>query len=229
MKTKILVFCASLSVFLSGCWTLSETEYPDYTVARLPKGKSVTVYLSGFEAEVQRYVVPEGHETMKTNAEDRVDGPFVKASQNTNIAYSARSSIASHLIDRAAIGLERKGFTIRELDARYTVEVKFTGPVEQDYNVLKQLGYAICTIFTMERNGETWEARLKIIDEKTRKTVFRKKYVQPYDVTVWGPIPIASPACSPKITCTAASSWALTALTDAAIADASAFLADKAK
>ena len=229
MKINTLFVVASASLAFSGCWTVSETEYPDVEVARLPAGKAASVSFSGFEVELQKYVPVEGHEEMKTNANDRVDGPCVRANNATNVFYATRNTISRKLIDRASVGMERKGFEIRTMRPDYVIDMKYEGPFDRDYDAFKWLGLSICTIFTADKNVETWTGRMRIFDRKTRKQVFAKDYTNEYSVSVWGPIPIISPACHPRITCTACSSAALAALTDEAIADASKFIADRLK
>ena len=59
--------------------------------------------------------------------------------------------------------------------------------------------------------------------------MFHHDYSQRYEVAVWGPLPILSPAGSSKNTFNAMQSWCLTALTDRVMADTAAFLAPKAK
>ena len=225
MKINAFLFITSVSILLSGCWTVSETEYPDVEVARLPAGKTASVSFSGFEVELQKYVPIEGHEEMKTNKDDRVDGPCVKDNSATNVFYATRNTASRKLIDRASVGMERKGFDIKTMNPDYVIDMKYEGPFDRDYDAFKWLGLSICTIFTADKNVETWTGRLRVFDHASKKAIFEKHYTNEYSVAVWGPIPIASPACHPKITCTACSSAALTAMTDEAIADASKFLA----
>ena len=229
MKINTLFAAVSVSLLISGCWTVSETEFPDVEVARLPAGKTVSVSLSGFEVELQKYVPVEGHEQMKTNSADRVDGPCVKASGATNVFFATRSTVSSKLMDRASIGLERKGFEIKTMKPQYVIDMQYEGPFDRDYDAFKWLGLGICTIFTADKNVETWIGRMRVFDYASKKRVFVKHYTNECAIAVWGPIPVASPGCHPKITCTACSSQALTAMTDEAIADASKFIADRVK
>ena len=229
MKINTLSVVASVSLLISGCWTVSEPEFSDVEVTRLPPGKTASVSLSGFEVDLQKYVPVEGHEQMKTNSGDRVDGPCVKASNATNVSYMTRNTVSSKLMNRASIGLERKGFEIKTMKPQYVIDMKYEGPFDRDYDALKWLGLSLCTIFTADKNVETWTGRMRVFDYAAKKQLFVKHYTNECAVSVWGPIPIASPACHPRITCTACSSWALTALTDEAIADASKFIADRVK
>ena len=225
MKINTLLFAGSFSLILSGCWTVSETEFPDVEVARLPAGKTISVSFSGFEVGLQNYVSVEGHEEMKTDKDDRVDGPCVRDNSSTNQFYMTHNTVSRKMIDRASVGMERKGFEIRTQKPDYLIDMKYEGPFDRDYDAIKWLGFSICTIFTADKNVETWRGHLRVIDRASKKTVFEKHYTNEYSVVVWGPIPVASPACHPKITCTACNSAALTAMTDEAIADASKFLA----
>ena len=229
MKINTLLVAGSIAVLLAGCWTVSETEYPDVEVARLPAGKATSVSFSGFEVDLQKYVPVEGHEQMKTSAADRVDGPCVKENNSTNQFYMTRNTVSRKLIDRASVGMERKGFEIKTRKPQYVVDMKYAGPFDRDYDALKWIGLSLCTILTADKNVQIWTGDLKVYDRATKKAIFEKNYTNEYSVAVWGPIPIASPACHSKITCTACSSAALTALTDEAIADASKAIIDRVK
>ena len=229
MKINTLSVVTSISLLITGCWTVSEPEFPDVEVTRLPAGKTASVSLSGFEVELQKYVPVEGHEQMKTNSGDRVDGPCVKASGATNVFYATRNTVSSKLMDRVSIGLERKGFEIKTMKPQYVIDMKYEGPFDRDYDAAKWMGLSLCTIFTADKNAETWTGRMRVFDYAAKKQLFVKHYTNECAVSVWGPIPIASPACHPRITCTACSSWALTAMTDEAIADASKFISDRVK
>ena len=229
MKTKTLVIAGTISLLFAGCWTVSEPEFPEVEVSRLPAGKTASVSLSGFGVELQKYVPVEGHEQMKTNSGDRVDGPCVKSSSATNVFYATRNTVSSKLMDRVSIGLERKGFEIKTMKPQYVIDMKYEGPFDRDCDALKWIGLSLCTIFTADKNVETWTGRMRVFDYAAKKQLFERHYTNECAVSVWGPIPVASPACHPRITCTACSSWALTAMTDEAIADASKFIADRVK
>ena len=229
MKTNTLLVASVFSILFAGCWTISETEYPNVEVARLPKGKTVSVAFDGFAADVRKYMPVEGHEQMVTNAADRIDGPCVKDNNSTNMYYMSRNTVARKLIDRASVGMERKGFDIKVHHPQYVVKMDFDGPVERDCDVLKQIGLGVCTLLTAEKEAETWTGHLQVFDYSNKKQVFERYYTNDYSVTVWGPIPVASPACHERITPSACNSWVLTAMTDEAIADASKFLGGQTK
>ena len=136
MKTNTLFAAGAISILFAGCWTVSETEYPDVEVARLPAGKATSVSFSGFEVDLQRYVPVEGHEQMKTNKDDRVDGPCVKENSATNQFYMTRNTASRKLVDRASVGMERKGFEVKTLNPQYVIDMKYAGPFDRDYDAL---------------------------------------------------------------------------------------------
>jgi hypothetical protein len=70
---------------------------------------------------------------------------------------------------------------------------------------------------------------MKIYDMSTGKVCLFKDYTQKYESYVWGPIPIFSPAGSGKSSYNFMQNWCLSALTDLAMADATAFLSARAK
>ena len=214
---------------VSGCWTLSETDYPEVAINRLPAGKTVLVSCDNFGGGPFKYVPVAGHEVMATNVDDRLDGPCQKEDLRSTNGMGLLALATSRLQSRVEAGLERKGYTIKHLNPKYAIALTFEGLSPRDYTVLKQLGLGLCTLFTMEKEVVSWKARLRIRDQQSRKIVFEREYEQEYEVSVWGPIPVASPACHPKITENAANCWALTALADRATADAAAFLQDKAQ
>jgi len=224
MKTTLTLFGA-LSLLLTGCWTLSETEYPAVNV---PEGKGVRVKLSNFRTGVYDYVPVEGHESMATNTVDELLVGQARATQ-TDMSWMMQFSAAGRLVSRSVAELKRKGYVIDIKKPQYVIEVKFAGPTMPDYDVMRQLGYAVCTLFTAENMIVTWTAQLKVRDGATNKVLYTKDFEQTYDVVVWGPIPVASPACCGKISYDGSNSWALTALNDLALADATTFIAGRTK
>jgi len=224
MKAGSLLFCVA-STLLSGCWTVSETEFPTVSV---PEGKGVRVRLTNFRTGVYDYCPVEGHESMSTNEVDELLIGQDRATQ-TDVSWMMQYSASGRLVSRTVAELKRKGYEINRKNPQYVIEVKFSGPRFPDHDVARQLGYALCTLFTAENMVVIWTAELKVRDGATNKVLFEKSFEQTYDVVIWGPIPIASPACSTKVSYDGANSWALTALNDRVIAEATAFIAGRAK
>lgn len=67
MKTSALLVTGAFTILFAGFGTISETEYPNLEVARLSKGKTVSVAFDGFAADVRKYVPIEGREQMVAN------------------------------------------------------------------------------------------------------------------------------------------------------------------
>jgi len=224
MKATPILFSA-VSLLLAGCWTISETEYPSASVTQ---GKGIHVKLTNYRTGVYDYVTVEGHESMSTNETDVLLVGQDRATQ-TDISWMMQYSAAGRLVSRSVAELKRKGYVIDIKKPQYILEVSFKGPSFPDYDVLRQLCYAVCTLFTAENMVVIWTSKLKVRDGATNEVLYEKDFEQKYDVTVWGPIPVASPACCSKISYDGANSWALTALTDQVVAEATAFIASRTK
>lgn len=211
---------------LSGCYTISETEYPEVKVTPVPAGKTIAVKLFSFRTGVYNYVSVKGHETMNgTPEKTESDG-----SKHIDTTRGLESSASGKIVVRAMDELKRLGWTIDKKNPQYVIHVDFDGPVLPENDLLGQFGWMFCTLFTAEKNEVTWTAKLRVLDGKDMtKVLFTKDYVQNYSTTVWGPIPVASPACHPMVTEHAGSSWAITALADVALADATAFIVKNVK
>ena len=67
MKTSALLVTGAFAILFAGFGTISETEYPNLEVARLPNGKTVSVAFDGFAADVWKHVPIEGCEQMVAN------------------------------------------------------------------------------------------------------------------------------------------------------------------
>ena len=230
MKTQTLILVSSLAAILSGCWTVSETEFPAVTTTPAPAGKSVSVKFANFRTGIYNYKFVEGHETMQGPADvDSVKKEFQQSHLDTSMNWMLQNSASGSLVSRAMTELARQGYTIDPKGAKYMIELAYKGPVMPDHDVLRQWGYYICTLFTAENAKLTWSADLCVRNAKTDEVLFSKSYVQEYEVMTWGPLPLLSPCFSLKTSVSHANCWALTALTDSAIADATAFIAGKEK
>jgi len=224
MKTTYLLICSTLFL-LAGCWTISETEYP--TVA-VKEGNGVRVKLSNFRTGLTRYRAVEGHESMSgTEADDVQLAQDPEAHTETSGALKVAPS--NRLVVRTVAELKRKGFVMDTKKPQYVIELAYKGPVWPENDVWHQAWFGFCTLFTAEDVSVTWSAQLKVRDGATNKLLYKKDFDQTYDVTAWGPIPVGSPAFCGKASSVGANSWALTALTDQAVADAAAFIAGRGK
>lgn len=222
---RIMAFSAM--AILAGCFTVKETEFPQTSVASLPEGKEISVNLQGFESTVTDYMAVYGYDTVWVSGHPRGrygwrPGHYATVASST---YVPQVRTTDFFLSRAQTGMESAGFVTKAQQPDYLVKVEFGGPFVTDSERGVAAMWMILSIFSADYDVQTWTAKLKIYDNKTGKMVFHRDYSQRYEVAVWGPIPILSPAGSSKNTANAMQSWCLTALTDRAVADASAFLA----
>ena len=127
--------------------------------------------------------------------------------------------------EKAQDAFESAGFVLGQTNAQYIVDVKFSGPIITDGNRMAEAATVLLSLLTADYTCETWTARLKITEVATGKVLLLKNYAQEYYATVWGPIPIFSPFSAEAAESSYAKSWSLSALTERAVADATAFLA----
>ena len=228
MKVNTLLVAGAVSVVFTGCWTVSETEYPVVDVTQAPAGAPIKVRLENYRTGVYNYVPVEGHESMDPES-GRTSAEEARRQQadmgDSTVAFGLQGTASGRIVSRSIAELERKGYKIDRTHPDYVISARFTGPEYYDYDMLRQLGYMICTLFTAEKSEVTWRAHLAVYNSDMTKVLHEKDFEQNYQTTVWGPIPIASPACNVKVTEHASSSWALTALSDQVLAEATAFIA----
>ena len=223
MKFKML-FLSALVAALSGCWTLRETEYPKTSVSALPQGKELKVQLAGFDAVITSYVPVFGYETAVVPHYGRHGRRHYHMETVETRTYIPTATPTTAFRDRAMETLEKCGFILQAADPRYRVEVSFAGPFNADSDIWTSLAWNVFTAFTADQANQTWTAKLRITDLTTGKLLLFRDYSQFYDVLVWGPIPIFSPFGSSKTNFNTIQCWCLTALTDLATGDATAFL-----
>lgn len=231
MKTLIRsAVVGLLAAFAAGCFTVSHSDYPEVAFTSAPAGRTLAVALSGFEATVTTYSAVYGY-----SSGWRYDGGFYRHGRYrpggiypvtySTTTYVPRTEITSAYVEQAQDALERSGFVVSPRDARFRVEVKFSGPVVTDGDRTAEILWWICTLFTTDYGTQTWSARLKVYDTATNRLVFSHDYVERYKAVVWGPIPLFSPAGSDQTSYNVMQGWTLSALTDRAMADATAYLA----
>ena len=221
---RILTFSAM--AILAGCFTVKETEFPQTSMTSLPEGKEVSVKLQGFQASVTDFMAVYGYDTVWVSGRRHGrygwrPGHYATVTSST---YVPQVRATDFFLSRASTSMESAGFVTKASQPDYLVEVEFGGPFVADSERGVAAIWMLFSIFSADYSVQTWTAKLKIYDNKTGKMVFHRDYSQRYEVAVWGPIPILSPAGSSKTTANAMQSWCLTALTDRTVADASAFI-----
>ena len=216
---------------LAGCFTVKETDFPQTAVTALPKDKNVSVKIQGFAATVTDYMSVYSYDTVWVRGRPHgrygyTPGHYATVSSST---YVPQVRTTEFFLERARTSAEEAGFVTQAQQPDYLVDVTFNGPFVTDSEKGVKALWLLLSIFSADYSVETWTAKIKIYDNKTGKMVFHRDYSQRYEVAVWGPLPILSPAGSSKNTANAMQSWCLTALTDRVMADATAFLASNVK
>lgn len=227
---KKTIMALSMLAF-AGCFTIFESEYPAVEMASAGNA-DVKVQLSGFEAAVTTYEVLYGYETSYRYHHYygyRRNYGYWGPSTVMTETYVPQTRATSAYIDRATEILELNGFNPKTDKPEYRIEVKFGGPFVSDGDRAAEAAWTIFSLLTADYGVHTWTAKLKIYDVATGKLLMHYDYSERYSALVWGPIPLFSPAGSDKTSTNSMQNWCLTALTDRAMADATAFLAARAK
>ena len=215
----------------AGCFTLQETEFPETHVASAPQGKDVKVALSGFSATITDYVPVYGYETAIVS-----DGPYrgrhgryygggLRMGTVTTETLIPTMHSTDEFLRRAQTTFEDAGYLVRASPADFTVEVNFSGPFVTEGEMFAHVCWNILSLLSGDYDTQTWTAKLRIYDNSTGRIAYHRDFKQKYSVTAWSPLPIIGLAGYSKNRFNAMQSWCLTALTDMAVADASAFLA----
>lgn len=232
--TKAMLTACVASV-LCGCLTVHHCEYPEVVMSQAPAGAETRVQLSGFEATITSYVPVYGHETVWRPSHGywhhgRYRGYGGMSTETyTTTTYIPQTNPTTAFVEQAQDRLENAGFLVNGTNAAYRVEVKFSGPTVTDGERSAQLLWLLCSALSADYGVQTWTAKLRIYDVASGKLLMHNDYSERYTAVVWGPIPILSPAGSDQTDSTVMQSWCLSALTDRAMADASAFLSSVGK
>ena len=217
-----------MAILAAGCFTLKETPYPEMAMAALPEGREISIQLRGFKAMFTEYVPVYSYNTVWVDSYPRRYGwGGGHYGTVTSSAYYPQTTESGAFAQRAKTLAESAGFTTMAQQPDYIVEATFGGPFVTDGERCVEALWMLLSVFSADYSVQTWTAQLKIYDNKTGKLVFHHDYSQRYEVTVWGPFPLLSPAGSSKNTLNSMQSWCLTALTDRIMADAAAFLSPK--
>lgn len=224
---KKSLFAAVAAVAFAGCWTFNETEYPGCAVTAVAgRPASPSVMLAGFESTVTTYDAVTGFQTVYVpgHCGRRFYHPgYYEAVPVTSYVANQRSS--DQYLRRARDQFEKGGFTMAVANPDRIVEVDFDGPYMKDGDVWRQLAWEFCTLFFCDYGSAVWKAKLRIRDGKTGKLVFSHEYDQEFETHVFGLIPLFGISASSATSYTRMQGWCLAALTDRAVADATAFLA----
>lgn len=233
-KRLTLLSVVGAAALLAGCFTVHHSEYPAVQMSNLPAGRTMPVQLTGFEATLTTYIPVYGYETVYRHTpmhyrHGRYYPGYYMPETYTTTTYVPQSQATTAFIERAQEALEGAGFIVNATGATYRVEVKFNGPLITDGDRTAEALWLILSAFSADYGAQTWTAKLKIYDTATGALVMHSDYTQKGSAAVWGPLPIFSPAGSDQTSSNTLQCWTLTALTDRAMADATAFLVSKVK
>ena len=106
----------------------------------------------------------------------------------------------------------------------WTVDVTFAGPVVASGDLACEAAWMLCTLFFCDYSAVSWTAKLRIRDNRTGRLAFSRDYVQRYETKVFGLIPLFGISSCDETSNSYMQGWCLSALTDRAVADATAFL-----
>lgn len=222
------------AVVLAGCITVrsSETagEVPVAEMPVAPEGREVAVHIAGFEVTLTSYLPVYGYETVwrdRPTYRDRygrIHGGGMHSETYSTTTYVPQTTTTAAFAERARDRLENAGFVVGATNAAYVVEVRFTGPVVTDGDRAAKVAWLVCSLLTADHGAQTWNARLRVSDANTGKVLMHRDYSRKSYATVWGPIPILSPAAATATDYEALMTEALAWLTDCAVADAAEFM-----
>ena len=229
LAEKSILVAACLT--LAGCWTFEQCEYPQTALSHVAEGRDVSVRLSGFETTVTTYDSAYSYTTVTEPYHYR-DGRGRHYTSWGTSTYRTETLVPRTVptkvfLDRATESMEKAGFVTRSPSPRFGVEVKFDGPFSEDGDGASMFCWTLFTLFTADRGIKNWNAKLKIYDLSTGKLLLEHSYVERYQATVWGPVPFSAVMGTDATSPGKMKGWCLSALTDRAVADATAFLADK--
>ncbi len=222
---KRIMFAVALTA-CAGCFTMCETPYPEVEMTSAGEGE-MAVQLAGFEANVTTYLPVYEYETFYTYRPRRRGGYWGPSTVSTQ-TYVPQTSTTKAFLDRATEIFETHGFNLKTTNPVYRVEVKFSGPFVTDTDRGISVLWTVLSIFSADYGVQQWGAKLNIYDIATGKLLMHKDYDERYQTVVWGPLPLFSPAGSDKTDGGKIQCRCLSALTDRAVADATAFIAGRA-
>ena len=230
MKRRVFAIgFVAAALALAGCWTFDETAYPDVAVTQaVGASTNVTLSVVGFDAVLTEYEAIHGYSTVY------VPGYYGRRYYEPShfgavptVAFVPQQRSTDMFLRRASDEFEKAGFVLGAGSSDRIVEVRFDGPFASSADEWKRIGWELFTVFFCDYGSARWTASLRIRDSKTGRLLFHHDYVQKYETHVFGLIPLFSISSSDATSSASMQTWCLAALTDRAVADATAFLSAK--
>lgn len=233
MRNRFGKIAAALAaaVSLAGCFTVSQSDYPQVEFTPAPAGAKVA--LTGFAATYTTYTPVYGYATVWNSSpgyyrHGRYYGGWAYPQTVSTTTYVPETGLTTAYVEKAQDAVETAGFVVSATNASYIIDVKFSGPAISDGDRACEAATVLLSLLTADWTRETWTARLKVTEAATGKVALLRNYVQEYSAAVWGPIPVFSPASASATDSGYAKNWCLSALTERTVADATAFIAGAA-
>ena len=177
-------------VFLAGCFTLSQSEYPQVAMTTVTNG--IKLQVEGFQASVIDYTPMYSTSTYVVDpawhGPYRRPGPYVGT--YTTEAYVPTVRNTDVFLQRTMSNLEKAGCILRAQPAKYTVAGSFAGPFSKDMSGFKSAGVFVFSLLSARFEMLTYSAEVKVYDTSSGKLVFNRSYTQDYYASGWSPIPL---------------------------------------
>ena len=211
---------------MAGCWTFNETAYPEGAVTQASgSATNITVAVTGFDAVLTEYEAVHGYSTVYVPGyycRRYCEPGHFETVSTVSLVPQRRST--DMFLRRAQDDFEKAGFVLGAEIADRTVDVRFEGPFVESGDDWTRIGWEFLTVFFCDYGSARWTAKLRIRDSKTGRLLFHHDYVQKFETHVFGLIPLFSISSSDATSAANMQTWCLAALTDRAVADATAFL-----
>lgn len=228
IKYTIAIVVPAMLV-LAGCWTFGETAYPDVAMTQADGASTnITLTVSGFDTVLTEYEAVHGYSTVYVpgyHCRRYYEPGHFEMIRTVSLVPQRRST--DMFLRRAQDEFEKAGFVLGAGITDRTVDVRFEGPFVEPADDWTRIGWEFLTVFFCDYGSARWTAKLRIRDSKTGKLLFHHDYIQKFETHVFGLIPLFSISSSDATSAATMQTWCLAALTDRAVADATAFLSAK--
>ena len=227
-----LLAVAFAATALAGCFTVYETETPKVVLSKVVGDKKVAV--EGFLTTVVSYIpvyststtfIDEGpfYHGRRYRHYEPGPGPMLATSQTETLIPQVNTTDA--YLKRVQSRLEEAGCILRSAPAKYIVSGEFAGPFDPPGANWRRAGIDLGTGLFALYDTASYTLSVKVYEQATGKPLFAQNYEQTYSATGFSPLWILGMMAYENITSSYQHSWCLSVLTDRAMADVSAFLA----
>ena len=233
MKNIPMALMAAVSAaVLAGCFTVYESDYPEVVMSKVAGDKKVAV--EGFLTTVVTYTpiyttetafVDRGPYYYGRRHRHYYHGPTMATTTTETLIPNVQTTDA--YLKRVQSRLEEAGCILRAAPATYIVSGEFGGPYDPDGAHWRRAAIDLGTALFAMYDTASYTLSVKVYEQATGKPVFAQNYEQTYSATGFSPLWLFGLAAYDNITTSFQHSWCLSALTDRAMADVSAFLSQQ--